>query len=138
MDGYQIFKWEQLARRQKLYVAAAGVVLLGFVIWVVADKYRSWAELREFENAAAEAKREKEAALEQAADVASQVQVREEELGKIEVKRDAKKGEIKNAVDRVARDRAEYDRAVRERRKDIPSTKQLCDELAALGHPCRP
>lgn len=130
--------WADLSGAQK-FVTVALVALIAIALigsWV--NTFQTWSEIRVYEKAAIEAQRDKAAALERAAKIASDIKIREEALKKVEEKRDVKKTEVKNAADVVSRDRAEYDRAVRERRADVPSTDQLCRELAALGYACQP
>lgn len=129
--------WADLSGAQKFVAVALGLVIVFAVAGSWLNTFRTWDQIRGLENAAIEAKREKDDALEQAAKVASTIKIREEELAKVEVKRDAKKQEIDKARSDVARDRAEYDAAVKYRRQDIPSTDELCRQLAAVNHPCR-
>ena len=138
MDSYETFQWSQLAKRQKIYIAAAVVMVVVIVSALAIDKYVRWSEVREFENAAAAAKRDKEAALELAAETATKLLVAEEQLEKVEVKHNATKDEIKVGEQQISRSRAEYERAVRDRVPTAPSTDELCRQLAAAGHPCNP
>jgi hypothetical protein len=130
--------WADLSGAQK-FVLVALVALIAIALigsWV--NTFQTWSEIRVYEKAAIEAQRDKAAALEHAAKIASDIKIREEALAKVEEKRNEKELEVKRGAVVVGRDRAEYERAVRERRQDVPSTKQLCDELAALGYPCQP
>lgn len=129
--------WADLSASQKFIGVALVLLMIGTVVASWVNTFQSWSEVGVYENQAAEAEKEKEAALELASEVAATIVVREEELAKVEVKRNEKKGEVKRDVDAVARDRAEYDRAVRERLPNVPSSGELCRRLAALGHPCR-
>lgn len=140
MTGTSIetFQWEQLARRQKIYIVGALMLLVSLIGYGVFDHFRLTGAVRESENAAIKAEREKDDALAEASKIATQVKVREEELAKVEVKRDAKKQEVEKAKSDVADARAGYDAAVKHRRPDAPSTDELCAYLAANGHPCQP
>lgn len=137
-NGITTFKWEQLARRQKIYIGAAVVLLVIIIGALVVDRFQAWEQTRVYEQQAAQAERDKEAALTQAAKVAAQIKVREEELAKVEVKKDAKQKDVEKARGDVDRYRAEYERAVRSRVAEAPSTDDLCAQLAAAGHPCQP
>lgn len=132
--------WRDMSGAQK-WVTVSMIAL--FVVVLVAswvNTIQTWSEIRGFEQQATKAEQEKDAALEQAAQIATQIKVREEELGKVEVKQDAKRDEVKAANDAVAHDRDEYERAVKHRTPSdqVPSTDQLCKQLAAAGHPCYP
>lgn len=130
--------WADLSASQK-FVSLALVALIVVAIagswW---NTFQTWSEVRVHEREAAKARQERDVALEKAAKIANVIKIREEELAKVEVKRDAKSEEVKRAAEDVKRDRAEYERSVRERRPDAPSTDELCRELGALGYPCYP
>lgn len=130
--------WADMTGSQKwVTVALVGLVIAAVVAsWV--NTFQTWQEIRVYERQAQEAKFEKEEALTNAAKILTQIKVREQELEKVEVKRDAKRSEVEKVRGDVARDRAEYDRAVRSRVTDAPSTDELCARLAASGHPCQP
>jgi hypothetical protein len=136
MDSNETFKWEQLASRQKIYIAAAAVLIIGIAIWAGVDKYQSWQSVRQYEQAATTAKREAADALLNAEKIAREKVEVEKKLAETEGKRDVKRKEEFEAKARSADARLEYNRALRERRGDNPTVAQLCAELAALGHPC--
>lgn len=130
--------WYDLSTGQK-FVSFALVALVAVALaasWL--NTFRTWGEVRVYEREATKARQQRDDALEKAAKIANVIKIREEELAKVEVKRDAKSEEVKRAAEDVKRDRAEYERAVRERRPDAPSTDELCRELGALGYPCYP
>lgn len=129
--------WFNLTIGHRLLAAAVVLVIAGMMVsgWVAAG--RSWLETRVYERQAAEAERQKDAALTQAAKIAATIKVREEELVKVEVKKDAKQKDVDKARSDVDRDRAEYERAVRSRIANAPSTDDLCAQLAAAGHACQ-
>lgn len=137
MDSIETFQWAQLAKRQKIYIIAAAVLVVIIIGSLAFDSYRSWSQIHTYEQQAAQAERDKDEALTEAAKTASVIKVREEELAKVEVKRDAKKQEVDKAKSNVARDTADYERAVHARVPNAPSTDDLCARLAAAGHPCR-
>lgn len=130
--------WFNLTIGHRLLAAAVVLVIAGMMVsgWVAAG--RSWLETRVYERQAAEAERQKDAALTQAAKIATTIKVREDELAKVEVKKDAKQKDVDQARSDVDRDRAEYERAVRSRIANAPSTDDLCTQLAAAGHACQP
>lgn len=130
--------WADLSGAQKFIAIALVLLIIGSLAGSWWNTFSTWSEIRVYRAEANAAIKERNAALAEAAKIATQIRVREEELEKIEVKRDAKIEDVKAAGDVVARDRAEYDRAVRERVPDIPSTEQLCDSLKSLGYPCQP
>lgn len=136
MDNLATFQWQQLARRQKIYMIAAAVLVVLVIGGFVIDDLRASLELRAAKKETLEAKRDKDEALAQAAKIVSTIKIREEELAKVEAKKDAKKQEVDQAKRDVDRARAEYDRAVVARDPIIPSTDDLCRRLADAGHPC--
>lgn len=138
MESFETFQWRQLARRQKIYIVAAGVVLVLIIAALGVDKLMRWNEIHKYEAAAAEADRQKEAALKLAADTAAKIKIAEEQLDKKEVQKDVAKDEIKKGDEQLSRSRADYERAVHERLPNVPSTDDLCRQLAAAGHPCNP
>ncbi len=135
-DSFETFKWEQLASRQKIYIAAAAILLVAFIAYGLVDRFRLYSEVRQYEREAVIAKAEASTALEAAAKIAREKVEQEKKLAEIEVKRDGKITEVEAAKVRVIDDRLELNRAVRERRTDNPTPQQLCTELAALGIPC--
>ena len=135
-DSYTTFKWEQLARRQKIYIFAAVVLFTVLIGYGLVDRYRLHSEVRQFERDAKIAKAEAVVALEAAAKIAKEKVEHEKKLAEVEAKRDGKVTEVEAAKVAVANDRLELNRVRRERRGDNPSPEQLCDELAALGYPC--
>lgn len=130
--------WSDLSSAQKFVAVALAVMIVGSLVGSWWNTFSTWSEIRVYRAEANAAIKERNEALAEAAKIATQIRIREEELEKIEVKRDAKIEDVKAAGDVVARDRAEYDRAVRERVPDIPSTEQLCNSLKSLGYPCQP
>jgi hypothetical protein len=137
-DSFQTFQWEQLARRQKIWIIAAAAIVVVLVGWSWLETFQTWQEVRVYERQAEQARQEKDEALANVAKIATQIKIREQELEKVEVKRDAKKADVEKARVDVDRDRAEYERAVRARVTNAPSTDELCERLAASGHPCQP
>ncbi|MEQ1643755.1 MAG: hypothetical protein ABL959_09955 [Pyrinomonadaceae bacterium] len=135
-DSYTTFRWEQLARRQKIYIVAAVVLLTGLIVYGLVDRYRLHSEVRQFERDAKIAKGEAVVALEAAEKLARKVVEQEKQLAEKEAKRDGKVNEVEAAKVKVASDRLELNRVRRERRGDNPSPEQLCTELDALGYPC--
>lgn len=138
MDGIETFKWEQLARRQKIYIAAGAVlvaIVVGSLVW---DDLKVKIENHELEKTAAQADRDKHEALDLAAKTASKIQIAEQQLSKVEDKKNVQKSEIDKGAGVISRDRAEYDRAVHDRLPNVPSTDALCKQLADAGHPCYP
>jgi flagellar biosynthesis/type III secretory pathway M-ring protein FliF/YscJ len=140
IDGSETFHWQQLAGRQKLYIAAGALLLLIILGGVAWDSISARLETSRFEREAAEAQRQKDEALEAAAKIAGEIRIKEDELLKVEVKRDAKSDEVKSVKADVDRRRADYDAARQQRTKpsEAPSSDELCARLAALGHPCNP
>lgn len=135
-DGIETFRWEQLARRQKIYIGCAAVLLVVITGYAIVERARMSAEVKKFERDAIIAKGEAQAALESAAKIAREKVEQEKQLAEVEAKRDGKINEVEAAKVRNASDRLELNRARRERRGDNPSPEQLCGELAALGYPC--
>lgn len=129
--------WFSLTPGRRWVVVAIVALLAGLMVSGWVDSLRAWQQIRVFEREAAAAKRTAAEKIEAAAKIATEIRKREAELDKLEVKRNEKQKELDKAAGNVSRDRAEYDRAVRESRPDAPSTEQLCDELAALGYPCQ-
>ncbi len=130
--------WIDLSSAQKFIMCVAVLAVFGIVSGSLLDSFRSRQETKVYEAQAAEAERTKNEALTKAADIAQTVKVREEELAKLVEKRDVKNGEVKQSRDAVSAARADYERAVRARRPDAPSSDELCRELAAAGHACQP
>lgn len=135
-DSNETFRWEQLANRQKIYIAAVILLLVGFAVFALMDRYRLNQEVKIFEQQAVTAKREAVTALENAAKIAKEKVEQEKKLAEIEVKRDGKNNEVAASRVRVADERLELNRVRRERRGDNPSPDQLCAELDALGYSC--
>lgn len=135
-DGYATFRWEQLARRQKLYIGAAVVLLAAVFAYGVYDRFRLWSEIRVYERERIEAGRQAQEALLTAEKIAREKVEVEKQLAEKESKRDGKVTEVEAARVKVLDDRLELNRAVRERRTDNPSAEQLCAELKSLGYPC--
>lgn len=130
--------WSDLSGAQKFVTIALAVLAVVLVVGSWINTFQAWSEIRVYENDAIKARQEKDEALEAARKIASNIKVREEALGKVEVKQNETKDEIKRGESDIARGRAEYERAVRERRPDVPSTDELCAELKQLGYPCYP
>lgn len=128
--------WADMSAAQKFVGIALALLVAAVIVGSWWNTFQAWSEIRVYERQAAKANQEKAAALELAAKVANTIRIREEELKKIEVKRNEKLGEVKDLADDAARDRAEYERAVRERLREVPSTDELCRQLAALGYGC--
>jgi hypothetical protein len=138
LESQAVVRWEQLARRQKIWIVAGLVlvtIVVGSLVW---DAWELHSEIHGYENDAAQARRDKEDALAKAANVASQLRVKEQEQAKVEANRDVKANEVKAARSDVDRARDDYGRAQRSHRSETPSTDSLCAELAAAGHPCYP
>jgi hypothetical protein len=130
--------WADLSASQKFIAIALVVLMIGALAASWLNTFQTWNTVRQYENQAIKADREKVEALEKVAKIAGELKKREEDVAKDEAKRDEQKVEVKKGAVVIDRDRAEYERAVRERRTDSPSTDQLCRELAALGYPCQP
>lgn len=130
--------WSDLSGAQKFIAIALFVLIVGAIASSWWQTFGAWNEIRGYRNAAIKAEREKDEAIEAAAKIATQIKVREEELLKVEVKRDAKKQDVEKARTDVERDRSDYDAAVRSRVPEAPSTDELCARFAAAGHPCQP
>ncbi|QQS33509.1 MAG: hypothetical protein IPM50_02690 [Acidobacteriota bacterium] len=128
--------WASMVWPQRLIVIGGAVLVVVMLVASWATTFSTWREVRGFEKAAAAAKREKEAALATAARVAETIKIREQELVRIEAKRDVQNTEVEIDAADVARARAEYERSVRDRRADSPTVADLCRELAELGYPC--
>ena len=130
--------WADLSASQKFVAIALVLLMFGAIgaSWI--NTFKTWQEVRVYERQAEQARQEKDEALANVAKIATQIKIREQELEKVEVKRDAKKSDVEKARVDVDRDRAEYERAVRARVTDAPSTDELCERLAASGHPCQP
>lgn len=135
-DSNETFRWEQLANRQKIYIVAVVVLLIGFAVFALVDRYRLNSEVKTFEREAVIAKAAAQTALENAAKIAKEKVEQEKKLAEIEVKRDGKNNEVAASRVRVANDRLELNRVRREKRGDNPSPDQLCAELDALGYSC--
>lgn len=133
----ETFKWEQLARRQKIYIAAVVILLIAFIGYGLVDRFRLNSEIKVFEKERIEAGRQAQAALAQAEKIAREKTEVEKKLAEKESERDGKVTEVEAAKVQVINDRLELNRAQRERRGDNPSPEQLCSELAALGYPCQ-
>lgn len=129
--------WYDLSGLQKIGIATVGVMLGLMLIYGMLTSIWSGYEIRQLEREANEAKLEATAALEQAVQIAKEKKLAELKLAEVETKRNAKQPELDKAVREAGDARAEYERVVRERRRDNPSADQLCAELAALGYPCR-
>lgn len=129
--------WADMSGAQKWVLIALVLGCVAAIIGSWANTFQAWQEIRVYERQAVKAEQEKNEALEKAAKIASSIRVKEEELFKVEVKRDEKVAEVKRAGDIVARDRADYDRAVRERVPSVPSSDELCASLKSLGYPCK-
>jgi len=135
-DSFETFRWEQLAKRQKVYIVAAIVAVIVVMAFGFYGWWKSYSEVRQFEQAAITAKREAEEALKNAAEIARQKVKLEKRVEETEAKVDVKRKEQHEAQAQSAGARLEYERSLREQRGDNPSIPQLCAELAALGHPC--
>lgn len=135
-DSIESFEWEQRAKRQKIYMAAAFVVLLAVIGYGLIDRYRLNAEIAVVEGQKIAAERGAQAALQTAEKVAREKVEVEKQLAEKESKRDGKVTEVEAAKVKVLDDRLELNRALRSKRGDNPSAGQVCAELDALGIPC--
>lgn len=128
--------WGDLTGRQQIViaiVALAGTALL-LSGWINAAT--SWVKMHQLEHEKIAAERDASTALDKAKEIAQQIRAKEAELAQTEQKRDEKQLEVNNARGDVDRDRANYDRARQQRTVGTPSADELCEQLAALGHPC--
>jgi hypothetical protein len=128
--------WEKLSIRQKIIIIFLGFLLISFILTSWINTFGAWREVREFKRQAEVAREESSEALARAAELARDIQRREKELVKLEGKKDheeRKKSIKRNDADRA---RADYNRARNTARPTVPSTAELCRELAELGYPC--
>jgi len=129
--------WDQLTGWQKTKIILLIIVVLGALAGFIWDDLKASSQIRAAQKEAAQAERDKDAALQRAAAIAAELKVREEALAKIEVQKNDKQNEV-NQADKVTADaRADYDRAVQQHRTVTPGTDELCADLAALVHPCQ-
>jgi hypothetical protein len=128
--------WNQLTGMQQVKLVAPVVIILGLLVCASLSSLSAWAEVRRYEREAARAKQEAKEHLDRAAKIALEKLEVEKTLAELEAKRDGKQTEAERVHIEVINARAEYVRAVRERRGDDPSSEQLCTELRALGYPC--
>jgi cell division protein FtsB len=128
--------WENLSIKQKLIVGFLGFLLISFILTSWINTFGAWREVREFKRQAEVAREESAEALARAAELARNIQRREKELVKLEVKKDH--AEQKKFIKRRETDRAraDYNRTRTTPRPSLPSTAELCKELAELGYPC--
>jgi hypothetical protein len=129
--------WTDLSGMQKFGIAAVGVILGLMLGYGIITSIWSGFEIRQLEREVNNAKLEAAEALAQTVEIAKEKKLVELKLVEVEAKRNAKQPELDKAVREASDARAEYERAVREPRRDNPSTDQLCAELADLGISCR-
>ena len=137
IESHETFQLTQAAKRYKIWIAAAGLLIAVMAIGWGFDKYQSRQSIKVYEKARIDAERDAQAALTVAADVAAENVKVKKQLAEKEIERGGKAAEVKNAEIKVYNDRLELNRARRERRGDNPSPAQLCAELDALGISCR-
>lgn len=135
-EEFTIF-WNELAGGQKFLLIAAAAVVSLVLISGWATSFSTWNETRKLEREANHAKADAKDALEKAAKIAREKIAAERKLAELEAMIDGKETEAEKAHLDALDARAEYERSLRERRGDDPSTEQLCAELAALGYACQ-
>jgi predicted Holliday junction resolvase-like endonuclease len=128
--------WENLTIKQKLIVVFLGLLLVSFILTSWINTFGAWREVREFKRQAEIAREESAEALARAAELARDIQRREKELVKLEVKKNRVEKKISVKRNETDRARANYNRARTTPRPSVPSTAELCRELAELGYPC--
>jgi septal ring factor EnvC (AmiA/AmiB activator) len=128
--------WNELTGGQKAIVLAVVIVIAGLTVSGWIDSAWSFARVQRYKTQAENARRDADDALQRAAKIASDIKVREDELNKVEAKRDEKQNEVDKADQGVRDARSDYERAVRDARPDTPGTDELCAELKQLGYPC--
>ncbi len=128
--------WRDLSGAQRFVTVSLVALFVGLLVTSWVNTFQTWSEVRVYEQQAAKAEMERVEALERAAEIASQIKIREQEVFNVEAKRDAKAEEVKQVAEIVQRERDNYERAVRYRLPNTPSTSQLCADLAGLGYPC--
>lgn len=136
IESHETFQLTQAAKRYKIWIAAAGLLIAVMAIGWGFDKYQSWQSIKVYEKARIDAERDAQAALTVAADIAAENVKVKKQLAEKEIERGGKAAEVKNAEIKVYNDRLELNRVRRERRGDNPSPEQLCGELEALGIRC--
>lgn len=128
--------WDQLTGGQKAVIVGVILIAVAAFIYSTASSISTSVEIRKYEREANTAKRDAEDALKIAKKIATEKLEIEKKLAELEAKRDGKQTELEKAKIETLDARADYERALRERRGDNPSSEQLCAELAALGYPC--
>lgn len=129
--------WSQFSGKQKWTIAALSTLLTILIFVGGLNSFSAWGEYRQLEADAKQAKKEADAAMHKASQIANLILEREAELQKIEGERNEKQIEV-DAADVETRDAVDdVNRARVQPRADKPSAKRLCTELASLGYPCR-
>lgn len=128
--------WFDLSGWQRFGISAVGVILSLMLVYGMFTSIWSGYEIRQLEREVNNAKIEAAEALAQAVEIAKEKKLAELKLVEVEAKRNAKQPELDKAVRAASDARAEYERAVREPRKDNPSPDQLCAEARDLGLKC--
>lgn len=129
--------WSQFSLKRKLIISTFSIVLTVLVFVGGINSFSAWSEYRQVEADARKAKKDAEAAMVKASQIANLILEREAELQKVEEKRDEKQIEV-GAADKETRDALDdVGRARVQPRTDKPSASKLCAELAELGYPCR-
>lgn len=129
--------WSQFSLKRKLIISTFSIVLTVLVFVGGINSFSAWSEYRQVEADARKAKKDAEAAMVKASQIANLILEREAELQKVEEKRDEKQIEV-DAADKETRDALDdVGRARVQPRTDKPSASKLCAELAELGYPCR-
>lgn len=129
--------WDELPLPHKLALAAVVLLIAAAAVSGWVSSLSAWAEVRRYERQAAHQKAAADEALKRAAVVANEIRRKEVDLKKLENEADEKMHDLRNARRDSDDARAEYDRIRRERRETVPSTDELCRELAELGYACR-
>jgi hypothetical protein len=130
------FSWSQASRWQKWGMRIAGVVLVVIAVGGYADSCWSNYQRRKADNLAAKARLEAGEALEKAKKIADEARKIEGQIAQLEVERDEAKTKLAVATGNRADAERAYERARTEPIGRIPSTAELCADLAALGRPC--
>lgn len=129
--------WKQFSGRQKLKIGAISLLLMSLIFVGGINYFSAWREFRALEAGAAKDKKDAENAMKRAAEIAQIILERENELIKIEERRNEKELELEKSAAETDAALDNVNRARVQPRTDTPSAKQLCAELAELGYPCR-